>query len=102
MEIHVCIHTHNASMKHEYTNFVDTVREDCSGARKSLQLIKHINNISDAVDFLFPSHVLDDPTTCLQHAFLSPRNVFVDEFNDIMLDALPGDYESYFSSNTLQ
>ncbi|KAG2342882.1 hypothetical protein BDR05DRAFT_963694 [Suillus weaverae] len=34
-----------------------------------------------------PPHVFDDPTACLQRAFLSPRNVFVDEFNDIMLDA---------------
>ncbi|KAG2341192.1 hypothetical protein BDR05DRAFT_965530, partial [Suillus weaverae] len=53
-------------------------------------LIGHINNINDAVDFLFP-RVLDDLTACLQRAFLSPRNVFVDEFNNIMLDALPGD-----------
>ncbi|KAG2337460.1 hypothetical protein BDR05DRAFT_970232, partial [Suillus weaverae] len=77
-----------------YTNFVDTVGEDCSGApgRQSLQLIEHINNINDAVDFLFPPHVLDHPTAFLQRTFLSPRNVFVDEFNDIMLDALPGDY----------
>ncbi|KAG2341328.1 hypothetical protein BDR05DRAFT_965354, partial [Suillus weaverae] len=62
----------------------DPTGEDCSGARQSLQLIGHINNIKDAVDFLFSPHVLDDPTACLQRAFLSPRNVFVDEFNDIM------------------
>ncbi|KAG2336592.1 hypothetical protein BDR05DRAFT_970972, partial [Suillus weaverae] len=47
-------------------------------------LVEHFNNINDAVDFLFSPH----------HAFLSPRNVFVDEFNEIMLDALPGDYGS--------
>ncbi|KAG2347035.1 hypothetical protein BDR05DRAFT_958474, partial [Suillus weaverae] len=56
-----------------YTNFVDTVGEDCSGVRQSLQLIGHINNINDAVDFLFPPHVLDDLTTRLQRAFLSTK-----------------------------
>ncbi|KAG2341609.1 hypothetical protein BDR05DRAFT_964998, partial [Suillus weaverae] len=81
-----------------YTNFIDTVGEDCSGTRQSLQLIGHVNNINDAIDFLFPPHVLDDPTACLQRTFLSPQNVFVDEFNNIMLDALPGDYKSYFRS----
>jgi len=71
-----------------------------------------------AVDFLFPPHILNDPMACLFRAFLSPRNIFVDEFNDIMLDALPGDYgerkynpttkkmrnntASYFSSDTLK
>ncbi|KAG2346273.1 hypothetical protein BDR05DRAFT_959900 [Suillus weaverae] len=60
-----------------YTNFVDA-------EGKTAQLIGHINNINNAVDFLFPPHVLDDPTACLQRAFLSPRNIFVDEFNDII------------------
>ncbi|KAG2347385.1 hypothetical protein BDR05DRAFT_958039, partial [Suillus weaverae] len=61
-----------------YINFVDT-------KGKTAQAPDNLSN------FLFPPHVLDDPTACLQCAFLSPRNVFVDEFNGIMLDALPGD-----------
>ncbi|KAG1758140.1 PIF1-like helicase-domain-containing protein, partial [Suillus occidentalis] len=75
-----------------YTNFVDTLGEDCSGARQSLHLISRLRGINDAIDFLFPPHILDDPASCIQRAFLSPLNVFVDEFNDIMLEALPGDY----------
>lgn len=80
-----------------YTNFVDTVGEDCSRTRQSLQLITHLTHIHDAVDFLFPPHILEDPASCLQRAFLSPRNAFVDEFNDIILEALPGDYGEHQS-----
>jgi hypothetical protein len=75
-----------------YTNFVDTLGEDCSGVRQSLHLIPKLPSINDAIDFLFPPHILDDPPCCIQRAFLSPRNIFVDEFNDVMLEALPGDY----------
>jgi hypothetical protein len=28
----------------------------------------------------------------MQRTFLSPLNIFIDEFNDIMLEALPGDF----------
>jgi hypothetical protein len=85
-----------------YTNFVDTVGEDCSRTRQSLQLITHITDIHDAVDFLFPPHILQDPASCLQRAFLSPRNAFVDEFNDIMLEALPGDYGEHRSHRRMK
>ncbi|KAG2348866.1 hypothetical protein BDR05DRAFT_956213 [Suillus weaverae] len=82
-----------------YTNFVDTEGKTAQAPDNlSSSSNIHINNINDAADFFFPPHVLDNPTACLQRAFLSPRNVFVDEFNDVMLDALPGDYESYFGS----
>ncbi|KAG1882175.1 hypothetical protein F4604DRAFT_1921897 [Suillus subluteus] len=33
------------------------------------------------MDFLFPPHILEDIETCLERAFLSPLNVYVDEFN---------------------
>lgn len=62
-------------------------------------MIGDVHDVNDAVDHLFPPHILQDPEECIQCAFLSPRNIIVDEFNDVVLDALPGDYESYFSSD---
>lgn len=38
----------------------------------------------------------------LFNARCSPRNIFVDESNDVVLDAPPGEYESYFSSDVLK
>ena len=76
----------------EYTQIVDNIGEDFSGKRRSLDIIKNISQLADAIDFLFPPHILADPFACLECAFLSPRNVFVDEFNDFVLNSLPGDY----------
>jgi hypothetical protein len=70
---------------------MDDIGEDCSGKRRSLNMITNVSQLADAVDFLFPPHVLADPFTCLEHAFLSPRNAIVDEFNDFALNTLPGD-----------
>lgn len=75
-----------------YTNFMDTLEEDCTNVRQSLDLIHRISNIQDAANFLFPPHLLQDSAACIQRAFLSLQNIFVDEFNEIMLDALSGDY----------
>ncbi|SRR5258708_3385052 len=51
----------------------------------------------DAILFLFLSHVLLEPSLCLNHAFLSPQNIYVDEFNDIILKHLPGEEHMYCS-----
>jgi hypothetical protein len=82
-----------------YTTFVDCLGEDCSGERQTLDLIRHITDIDDAAEFLFPPEILEDTVACVQRAFLSPRNIFVDEFNDFMLDTLPGEYGEQISAN---
>jgi hypothetical protein len=75
----------------EYTRFVDDIGEDFSCERRSLDIIENISQLADAIDFLFPPHILADPFACLKRAFLSPRNAFVDECNDFVLDTLSGD-----------
>ncbi|KAG1846202.1 hypothetical protein DFJ58DRAFT_799449 [Suillus subalutaceus] len=60
------------------------------------------SNFEDTINFLFPPHVLEDAETCLQRAFLSPLNIYVDEFNDKILEKLPGDFQSYFSLDSLK
>ncbi|KAG1879523.1 PIF1-like helicase-domain-containing protein [Suillus tomentosus] len=72
-----------------FTTFIDCIGEDCSGSRHNLVLIAATTNIDNSVEFLFPQHVLEDPETCLQRVFLSPLNIYVDEFNDRILERLP-------------
>lgn len=75
----------------KFTEFVDHIGEDTSGNRINLDSFNHTDNMEDVADFLFPQHILENPQACLQRAFLSPRNIFVDEFNSHMLTRLPGD-----------
>jgi hypothetical protein len=63
----------------EYTRFVDDIGDDFSGERRSLDLIQNISQLANAIDFLFPLHILADFFACLERAFLSPRNAFVDQ-----------------------
>ena len=86
-----------------YTAFVDRIGEHCSPDRLFLPLLHSTMNINDAIPFLFPPHILQQPLSCLDRAFLSPRNIFVDKFNKKILDSLPGNIGMsslfYFSSS---
>ncbi|KAG2366914.1 hypothetical protein BDR07DRAFT_1606514 [Suillus spraguei] len=59
-------------------------------------------NFEDIINFLFPQDVVEDADTCLHRSFLSPLNIYVDEFDDTFLDNLSGDYHPYFSSDNLK
>lgn len=85
----------------QYTAFVDEIGEDISGARRSLEIINDVADVNDAIQFLFPPHILQDPEECIQRAFLSPLNVCVDNFNDVVLEALPGDYGKRLANHSL-
>lgn len=73
----------------QYTAYVDRIGEDYVNHQVSLDILDHIDNIEDCVDFLFPPDVITNPLMCLKRAFLSPRNTSVDEFNNKVLDRLP-------------
>ncbi|KAJ8581058.1 hypothetical protein M405DRAFT_869004 [Rhizopogon salebrosus TDB-379] len=62
------------------------IGEEFSGDRRSLDIIENISQLANAMDFLLPPHILADPFACLERTFLSPRDAFVDEFNDFLLD----------------
>ncbi|KAG1865474.1 hypothetical protein DFJ58DRAFT_165424 [Suillus subalutaceus] len=79
----------------QFMGFVDHIGEDCSGNRQNLALIAATTNVDDIINFLFPPNVLKDAETC-------PKNVYVDEFNDKILGKLPGNFSSYFSSDSLK
>ena len=75
----------------EYTAFVDDIGDDTSHQRRELPLLRKTTNMNEAVDFLFPPECLTDAYYCLTTTFLSPHHIYVDEFNDIILEHLAGE-----------
>jgi hypothetical protein len=69
----------------DYTIFVDNIGEDYRHSQVPLPLLQTVHNLEDAIEFLYPSQTLGDPFTCLKRAFLSPKNVNVDTFNNCIL-----------------
>jgi len=79
----------------QYMHFVDEIGEDVSGNQRTLPLLHSTFNVNDAINFLFPPNVLRQLHLCLQRAFLSPRNIFVDKFNETIMHSMPDDYRLY-------
>jgi len=69
---------------------VDSVGEDWDHPQVDLSFISHCGTLDDAVSFLFPRNILTDPLLALKRAFLSPINMYVQEFNEKILNILPG------------
>jgi hypothetical protein len=86
-----------------YTTSVDDIGEDHQHRSVRLDFIPCLYNMEDCVSFLFPDPVLMDPLRALKRAFLSPKNVQVDEFNDIVLQCLhEPEHLSFTSRSFLQ
>jgi len=47
--------------------------------------------MEEAADFLFPVYILADPTQATFRSFLCPVNTRVDEFNQLMMNRMPGE-----------
>jgi hypothetical protein len=79
-----------------YTSVVDDVGENFAEKTVLLDILESVSDTDACLTFLFPPDVLADPLASLKRAFLTPKNINVDEFNNIVLDALPGDECSSF------
>ena len=53
-----------------------------------LSHLKHISNLEEAINFLFPNEILIDPYQLINRAFLAPYHTSVQEFNKLILDRL--------------
>ncbi|KAK4702244.1 ATP-dependent DNA helicase PIF1, partial [Phenoliferia sp. Uapishka_3] len=87
----------------EYANFIDQVAEDTSGNRIDLTpFLHHVQSVDQAIERLYPPHILEDPYLCLNRAWLSPVNSFVDDLNEEILTRLPGETMTYYSHDELR
>ncbi|KAE8230465.1 hypothetical protein CF326_g4535 [Tilletia indica] len=59
-------------------------------------------SLQDAMNFLFPPNVLSDPRRVVSRCFLTPLNVNVDEFNDMVSEHLPGVEHVKYSYDSLK
>jgi hypothetical protein len=88
--IHSLLHPHRTQSDPEYTTLIDNIGDDFNNPQPSLSIIDCITSLNDARQYLFPPEILQTPFLALKRAFLSPLNIYVDEFNDMILDHLPG------------
>lgn len=73
-----------------YSEWVDSIGEDYSNSSPiELPLIDRIRSYEEIKEFLFPDSILHTPFDVCQRSFLSPLNVYVDEFNHEMLEKIP-------------
>ena len=75
----------------EYTNVLDDAGENYIDNKVCLDILEPVFSIDQCLHFLFPPDVLGDPLASLKRAFLTPKNVQVDEFNSRVLAELPGE-----------
>jgi hypothetical protein len=87
--IHSLLHPHRTQSDPEYTTLIDDIGENFTDTQPSLHIIQCINTLDEAHLFLFPPDILQHPFLALKCAFLSPWNIFVDEFNDLILEHIP-------------
>lgn len=52
-------------------------------------MIDEIDSYEQVIDFLFRSTILDNYDKISKRSFLSPLNIYVNEFNNLMLKGLP-------------
>jgi hypothetical protein len=49
-----------------------------------------LNSIEEAADFLFSANILSNLLQTIQHSYLSPFNLRVDEFNYLIIRHISG------------
>jgi hypothetical protein len=63
----------------------------------SLRYLFLVHSIKETADLLFPNYVLSDPSQSIRRSFLSPLNLRVDNFNQLIMGRLPGSAGRFFA-----
>lgn len=54
------------------------------------------------INFVYPSHILSDPSSCLKRAILCPTNAQVNMYNNSIVSRIDGIQRSYLAADSLQ
>jgi len=68
----------------------------------SFEGLSRAGSISDLTQFVFPDHVIGNPTLCLKRNILAPKNSQVDTYNSAILDRLPGPPTLFCTADSLE
>ncbi|CAG8835143.1 13400_t:CDS:1, partial [Racocetra persica] len=60
------------------------------------------HDIEEAISFLYSANSISNLVTLQRKAFLSPRNILVDDFNYKILNILPGTTYTYLSNDVIK
>ncbi|CAG8820100.1 13647_t:CDS:2, partial [Gigaspora margarita] len=67
-----------------YSKFMDNIGNSTTGENVTLTLINTTDELNDIINFTFPTHVLNNPTTCDETNLYSVNNLADDESNNIL------------------
>jgi len=84
-----------------YAAWVDAIGDGASASdtagnhEVTLDMIESVDSADDAIAFLYPPEILRDPSVSIRNSFLSPKNFWVDDFNEMMLGKIDGQESEY-------
>lgn len=85
----------------EFALCVDAIG-DGAGPVMDLSILASVPAARDLVNFVYPSHILDDPASCKYRAILAPTNVQIDAFNADILNRVDGISKQYIAADSLK
>jgi len=85
----------------EIASWIDNIG-DGAGPEVNMNFINSVSTVEDLVDFVYPPHILTDPSSCLKRAILCPTNAQVNKYNDTIVSHIDGIQRSYLAADSLQ
>jgi hypothetical protein len=85
-----------------FSAFLDSIGDDYEHETVDLGRLHHTRSVHELIDFIFPPDIVSDPAVCISRAILSPYNAFVDEFNESILNNVPGISHCYLSKDSIE
>lgn len=85
----------------DFAKFIDAIG-DGGGPYISFEGLHRARSISNLTHFVFPDHVIGNPTLCLKRNILAPKNSQVDAYNLAILDRLPGAPTLFCAADSLE
>ncbi|KIJ55967.1 hypothetical protein M422DRAFT_151019, partial [Sphaerobolus stellatus SS14] len=85
----------------EFAEYVDSVG-DGVGPEIPLPCLQKVFDVQGAIDFIYPLHVLMEPSACSRRSILAPTNKQVDTYNDTVLDLFEGEERVFYAGGSLK
>ncbi|KAJ2996365.1 hypothetical protein NUW54_g7251 [Trametes sanguinea] len=85
----------------QFAAFIDRVGDGLL-TNPALDMLTRATTTYDLCDFVYPPHILADPTACVSRAILAPTNAQIDAYNNDIIDRIAGDEQTYFAADSLK
>jgi len=85
----------------EFASWIDNI-SDGAGPEVNMNFINNVSTVENLVDFVYPPHILSDPSSWLKQAILCPTNAQVNRYNNTIVSRIDGIQQSYLAVDSLQ